>query len=921
MIKQMMTVSVAMLSATVVAMPTLQPCVKEYRVLESAAFNTAELPVFHQDQRQCVIGAAETFVKGERKIWDGKSAAANGVYLAIADSACGKKLIEAFSLDVPAKPQGYAIKAEGRRVAIVGHDDVGALYGAVTFAQMSRNGRVEAAYVRDWPDVLYRGSISFGRGLWKFRYGEKDEKGYSDAIKAGLDMMLRAKMNLFSDLFWLEEGMPDSTFPFFRELGRYAAERGIWCNYYATTGVYIRRTAPKGMKFDDWKCVKLHCPWNDSYYCWADDALTEAAANRTVDFLVKAGMEKAVVNIHPVDGGSWQDPEEWSKRCEKCRAKWNDHERWKASINQFNIWIRVFRKRLPGAVVGSCIYPYQFNALMKPESERTAKWKESMPEYWDKLDKGLADKEFYFSSWITTPDVIKTVRELVPERPFHLSDTYPLTAGIFASYPRKIGSSCEGGRNFATTQGTECYLQIETLLLVNEHLWDLHAPGTENYDGLTYYDGLKDHVAPDVIMKDSLGRICRTFWGDVLAPYMQTVLSSGVMPEYLRDPAAKVKYWNKVRRDPDFDPTQPEKSKNSGSLKYPPIIDTPELMLAQVEAAERCVHTLLEAEKRLDGLDRYKRKHFMRFLKYAPYWLATARTHHVVRLAGAALYDGDNAKALGILKEGRVRIEKDFDLAETTFKRLEEEADTLTDPRRPRDASQTWKFDRKAATTVLDQTEASARITLEPRKIGAVVKLGVHRGGGDVCIKEYFDQFENVKAEYFDSISLAELNRFDCVFLTQKQYEKDAFFTNVKAYVEKGGGGVFLEGELCGNVRFDVKTPFPEIVKTSPARVENFKRKMKFADGREGETMYVDYFRLTPGAKGEVLAYGPNSGDVLAVRGVAGLGKVFFSGTLNIGSVADSYATRACPLFGANAEFAREAVEYFTNVRLKEKDE
>ena len=54
---------------------------------------------------------------------------------------------------------------------------------------------------------------------------------------------------------------------------------------------------------------------------------------------------------------------------------------------------------------------------------------------------------------------------------------------------------------------------------------------------------------------------------------------------------------------------------------------------------------------------------------------------------------------------------------------------------------------------------------------------------------------------------------------------------------------------------------------------------------------------------------------------VAGLGKVFLSGTLNIGSVADSYATRACPLFGANAEFAREAVEYFTNVRLKEKDE
>ena len=147
------------------------------------------------------------------------------------------------------------------------------------------------------------------------------------------------------------------------------------------------------------------------------------------------------------------------------------------------------------------------------------------------------------------------------------------------------------------------------------------------------------------------------------------------------------------------------------------------------------------------------------------------------------------------------------------------------------------------------------------------------------------------------------------------------YFDAVKAYVEKGGGGVFLEGPLCGNKRFDVKTPFPEIVKTSPEQVQNFTRRMKFPDGSDGETMYVDFFAINPGPDGEVRAYGPDGKKVMAVRGQAGLGKVFFCGTFNIGSLTgDSYDTKVCPLFGANAVFAREAIEYFTGVKLKERN-
>jgi hypothetical protein len=109
-------------------------------------------------------------------------------------------------------------------------------------------------------------------------------------------------------------------------------------------------------------------------------------------------------------------------------------------------------------------------------------------------------------------------------------------------------------------------------------------------------------------------------------------------------------------------------------------------------------------------------------------------------------------------------------------------------------------------------------------------------------------------------------------------------------------------------------------VVAAPEQVENFRRCMKFADGREGETMYVDFFAMKPGPVGEVRAYGPDGKKALAVRGKAGLGKVFFSGTFNIGSLTgNDYATKECPLFGANAEFAREAIEYFTGIRLRER--
>lgn len=902
----------ALVTMTAFGRPILQPEVKDYRAT-GGSFETAKLPVFHQDQRQCEIAASEARTGGSIAVWDGASSSAKGVYIAVADSDGGKALVKAFGLDVPARPQGYAIAAKDGCVAIVGHDPVGALYGAVTYAQMSVDGTCENAVIRDWPDYIYRGAMTIGRGLFHLGNGDKDR---SDGIKAGLDMLLRMKLNWVDDYFHVSQDSSDKVFAFWRKLTRYAEERGIYPDANRFIGVYNRKDPPPGLKhFKDWPCVKTHKSWDDYYYCWSDDAATERAANRYADYLENLGFDRAHIDLHPVDGGSWQDPEEWSKRCAKCRARWNDHERWKASVNQYNIYTRVLRKRFPNATIFAAVYPYTFLALMKPEGERTAKWKESMPEYWQHVDRGLTDKTFSFCSWLYTADNLKEIRQLMPKRPFTISLPYPESAGIFTTFHRKMGSAWEEGvPNRISLRGSDSKPKWESVGLFAEYAWNVKAPGAEPYDGSTFYDPLVDHTGPKTVIDSHLHRICFAYWGRELAPYLEKTMSSGVMPGYIRDPGYFIKYWNSIRKDPLFDPTVEKKTDIVN--RAAPIVDSVRMMEGQVAAAGTCLAALREAEAHLDGLDRFKRKYFMRLRKAAPYWLAAARAQYCVRSANEAVAGGDNAKALELLAEGRRKTEADLDDAEATFARLRGEPASFEVMWKP-EPSLDWKLDRAWARQLIDRAEASARVVLQPRKIGKKVKLGVvgRKGEG---IKGFFDGFENVEASLVPSLDLAELDKYDCIFVRNDAYEKDLYYNSIRSYVTRGGGGVWVEGYLCGHKRFDENTAFSEIVETAPERVDNFTRKMKFADGRTGETMYVDYYALKPGARGEVVATSTD-GRPLAVRGTAGLGKVFFMGTISLASVANTFAAEPRKLFGCSAELAKEAVEYFTGVRLVEK--
>ena len=624
----------------------LQPGVKEYTACEGVAdFSNAS--VIFQDQEQCRIAADEILSSGLKRVYAHEALPDRAVLIAVKDSTLGKRLVREYSLAVPKREQGYALRVKGARAAIVGFDAVGALYGAVTFRQlMAERGLVESVAIRDWPDIAYRGGMSIGRGLWKWSVG-KDEDERIEELKKGIDELLRHKLNGIEDvtLGW----SPTHSVRVFREAFAYARARGIRTLINGSTCLWTNRNCPEGMRPDKWSCVTGVRAYGDKYYCWADDDAIEASANRCIDMVERFQLEDPIVQIHPVDSCLVSDPEEWSKRCEKCRRRWKDGERWKASANLFNIWRKAFDRRLPKASFISPVVPYWISWLQRPEAKRNAVWRQNVTDYWRKLDGALIDGKMAFESWIADRPAFAEYRQLLPLRPVCYTDTYPISPGLFQTCRRKIGTMFEPGGNITYRMtGTDTYGSWESCLLGAEYAWNVNAPGSEPYDGVTFWHPVQDAVGPEVVMTNVLPRICRTFWGKELSPYMVRVMSSGVLPKYLENPLSSVRTWNKVLKNALYDPEQ-ARLQAVGKKGVAKIVDSVDFRRRQLRAAEICASALSEAREHAASLSGFKLRYFNWLVSSAPRWRDRARQLVALGEMDALLESGETEKLLPIV--------------------------------------------------------------------------------------------------------------------------------------------------------------------------------------------------------------------------------------------------------------------------------
>ena len=643
--------------------PDMVPMPKRYRQT-GGLFGLDEKSIFFQKgDRQGEIAADEIKRRilelGGRagEIKPVSDVAAAGIYVLPVTGAAASRLVETLDLTITADdpgPQGYIIETGPDRLMIVGSDSVGSLYGAMTLRQMmvgQAGGGVSiaAAQVYDRPDYHYRGAVSFERGL-------QELGGQAADYQAGIDVMMRFKMNVLwdykssTDPRWVNAAKRK----FYRQMNAYARERGIYAmrgQDSTQLGFAHDKNRPE---FKNWDCVHHK---RERFYCWSRDELARNRANDLIDLIKACGF--SIFFLHPVDGGGVNDPEMWSQRCDRCRQQFGD-DRWKASAHQFNLWAQVIRDKGLDLIFTSPIYPYwagvRYKACKQPKCAAVYK---NTVEYWQNLHQAM-DPTIIPMIWMGAPARVDQYRSLFEGRPLAIYAHSIRVLGYFGTWHRQNKTNFIGDpRDMLLLTGGHLDTQMTWMnhLCSVEFSWNTEAPGSELFNGI-YYDAEKDHTEPKAIIDGWLPRACRALFGRELGNRIAPVYQAGVLPLYIEYPKFGIRTANQYRRKETDASTDPGNTKG-GKQMAAPIEDSADRMAGQVAATGRALAALEDAYPYLDSTDRYHRRVFIYFYRRMPIWQLLAKAQFAAKRADELSKAGNRAEAAQVIQQGLAEFDKD----------------------------------------------------------------------------------------------------------------------------------------------------------------------------------------------------------------------------------------------------------------------
>jgi len=913
--------------------PDLVPMPKRYQQTGGPLDVGGKTVFVEEGNRQCQIAATELALRvkelgGESVVAASVRGIADpGIYVLPISNPSARELAKALSLNITAAdpgPQGYVVHSTENRVVVIGSDNVGTLYGAMTIRQMmeSRGGGpvvIVRAEVYDRPDYRYRSSMSFARGIKNWATRDKD---IMPACKEGMDWLMRFKVNIVSDYnFWLrgvKTPTPEQR-AFLKELNRYAVDRGIYPGIWFHTGI-VNPKVDKSVDPKTWDCINAG---GKRLYCWSRTDMNRQKAQRAADFCRECNFR--IMFLHPVDGGGIKDPEVWSRRCKQCRERWGDGERWKASIEQFNIWADAIKRTCPDLIFTSPIYPYAASYASRarfPDVDE-ATWRQNSVDYWLKVTAGV-DPILIPQTWMAQRPLMDLYRQYFSGRPAMIYSHSFIPLSYFGTWHRYNKTNYYGNPRdiFTLNGGFDSRERWLNVFCTGEFTWNTNAPGSEYFTGL-YYDPETDHTGPPEIIDEWVPRACRAFYGKEVGERIAPTYQVGVQPLYIMDPGYGIYLANKQRRRPlgAVDPTK-KGQQALGQPVAPDLEDGPERMAAQVKATKRAMAALESALPYLDSLGKHRRKSFMYFYKRMPLWHLTARARHACYVSADLQRQGMYEPAVAVLEAGLKCFEADHAAAQKVLETTKREADlNYYGPVGKRGDVRPQPERIKAL--LLERLE-SAKVVLKPRRPGPIVRIGVHKGFGANGTAEFLDQFKNAEADVIDTLSLAVLDKYDCVFIMQTgSVSKDDYFFNLRRYVTEGGGGVLFQHDMCGFGRytFGQKTPFPDICPHAVDRKDlrevvirtRHPATLQLEPGAKLKHMYYDHIVPKPGDKAIVLVE-DQDGAPIVVAGTQGHGKVIFDGNVNLTVTDDDVL-----LTDFNAVLAQGAVEWMTGVKLEKK--
>lgn len=256
-------------------------------------------------------------------------------------------------------PQGYLIEL-GRNTApdaiqvlhVIGADDLGALYGCMTLRQLIQPGETGpvllAATVRDWPAFHRRCLGNIGRtwdGETQVPAGMTAADAYLAEFKPYVQWLARHKINMTN------VSVPSSLGDRLRrEIMDYGRQYGLQYRYIYGTAI---NTALRETGTEWTNCVTRE----DAQHCWTAFEAHEWNARRIAQAVKESGYDYVV--HHVVDSGSLPDPETWSRRCDRCKARYgDDHPR--AAAEQIKLYHDIIKEANPNVIFEAVLQPYHF---------------------------------------------------------------------------------------------------------------------------------------------------------------------------------------------------------------------------------------------------------------------------------------------------------------------------------------------------------------------------------------------------------------------------------------------------------------------------------------------------------------------------------------------------------------------------------
>jgi len=502
--------------------------------------------------------------------------AGSAVVILSADSPEGGKLVKEFGLgitrDKPGK-QGYGIRfvkrPNGALVFLAGSDSQGALYAAVTFRHLlgveGDKPFALACDITDWPDFKLRQigvpfAIPLRSGWYELRTaeskGDKDEMkkaadAYFEQQKRYIDWLLRHKSNFMDPqpAAWAapRERLTDFLKKAIRRVNEYALDRGIGTFYYESCciGRY-----PQDKDNPDFKDV-LFYKGHKRYFCWSRLDYHRKKARAIAETL--RDCRYTGFFLHDVDGGGWQDPAMWSKRCERCRKMYGD-DHVKADVTMFGIYHEEIKKLAPDVRFVAVVYPYSpsyLNAdlmekrirdemgeipnLRKTAEEVAARHRRFLTEIGRRFPKDI-----YICVRENTRENIDLIRACYGKRPFQLYYEYAYWKGWrpqFIMTPRWSKTFFYEGIEDILYGNNTLYNYNPIMQMYGlECAWNTDGPGRGLFPGREAWMDPRQCIEPRDVAEKFVLKACRDFWGDTAGPYMVPVFMGNLSYYFITDP-------------------------------------------------------------------------------------------------------------------------------------------------------------------------------------------------------------------------------------------------------------------------------------------------------------------------------------------------------------------------------------------------